>query len=99
MIKLFYAILFVKRHTNVQYKIEKLQREEIPDIPDVGTQGSYYKLEIIQFIIKYKILQLNEMVTSVTISYQNCIQVIVQYKILVINRNVNIHRSSISTFK
>lgn len=30
------AILFVKRHTNVQYKIEKLQREEIPDIPDVA---------------------------------------------------------------
>ncbi len=30
------AILFVKRHTNVQYKIEKLQREEIPDIPDIA---------------------------------------------------------------
>jgi ATP-dependent DNA helicase RecG len=30
------AILFVKRHTNVQFKIEKLQREEIPDIPDVA---------------------------------------------------------------
>ena len=30
------AILFVKRHTNVQYKIEGVQREEIPDIPDVA---------------------------------------------------------------
>jgi ATP-dependent DNA helicase RecG len=30
------AILFVKRHTNVQYKIEKLQREEITDIPDIA---------------------------------------------------------------
>jgi ATP-dependent DNA helicase RecG len=30
------AILFVKGHTNLQYKIEKLQREEIPDIPDVA---------------------------------------------------------------
>jgi len=26
----------VKRHTNVQYKIEKLQRQEIPDVPDVA---------------------------------------------------------------
>ena len=26
----------MKRHTNVQYRIEKLQREEIPDIPDVA---------------------------------------------------------------
>ncbi|MHC1755808.1 MAG: hypothetical protein AB9861_10355 [Methanosarcina sp.] len=30
------AILFVKRHANLQYKIEKLQREEIPYIPDVA---------------------------------------------------------------
>ncbi len=27
------AILFVKRHTNVRYKIESIQREEVPDIP------------------------------------------------------------------
>ncbi len=30
------AILFVKRHTNVEYRIEKIQREEIPDIPDIA---------------------------------------------------------------
>jgi len=28
------AVLFIKRHTNLEYKIEKLQREEIPDIPE-----------------------------------------------------------------
>ncbi|WP_407355490.1 ATP-binding protein [Methanolobus sp. WCC5] len=30
------AILFVKRHTNVEYRIEKIRREEIPDIPDIA---------------------------------------------------------------
>lgn len=30
------AILFVKRHTNVEYRIEKVRREEIPDIPDIA---------------------------------------------------------------
>jgi len=30
------AIMFVKRHTNLEYKIEKLRREEIPEIPDIA---------------------------------------------------------------
>jgi len=30
------AIMFVKRHTNIEYKIEKLRREEIPEIPDIA---------------------------------------------------------------
>ena len=30
------AIMFVKRHTNMEYKIEKLRREEIPEIPDIA---------------------------------------------------------------
>lgn len=30
------AILFIKRHTNVEYRIEKIRREEIPDIPDIA---------------------------------------------------------------
>lgn len=28
------AVLFIKRHTNLEYKIEKLRRVEIPDIPE-----------------------------------------------------------------
>ena len=30
------GIMFVKRHTNIEYKIEKLRREEIPEIPDIA---------------------------------------------------------------
>ncbi len=30
------AISFVKRHTNLEYKIEKLQREDIPEIPEIA---------------------------------------------------------------
>lgn len=30
------AVLFVQRHTNVEYVIEKLIRDEIPDIPEVA---------------------------------------------------------------
>ena len=30
------AVLFVKRHTNLEYRIEKLRREEIPDIPELA---------------------------------------------------------------
>jgi len=30
------AIMFVKRHTNIEYKIENLRREEIPEIPDIA---------------------------------------------------------------
>ena len=28
--------MFVKRHTNIEYKIENLRREEIPEIPDIA---------------------------------------------------------------
>ncbi|MBN2531781.1 MAG: hypothetical protein JXB88_02755 [Spirochaetales bacterium] len=34
------AILFVQRHTNLEYKIEHLQREEIPEIPEVALRES-----------------------------------------------------------
>lgn len=30
------AVMFVLRHTNLEYKIEKLRREEIPEIPEVA---------------------------------------------------------------
>lgn len=30
------AIMFVKRHINIEYKIENLRREEIPEIPDIA---------------------------------------------------------------
>ncbi|MFO7809855.1 MAG: helix-turn-helix domain-containing protein, partial [Candidatus Delongbacteria bacterium] len=30
------AIMFVQRHTNLEYKIEKLRREEIPEIPEIA---------------------------------------------------------------
>ena len=30
------AISFVKRHTNLEYKIERLQREDIPEIPEIA---------------------------------------------------------------
>jgi ATP-dependent DNA helicase RecG len=30
------AVLFVQRHTNVEYVIERLRRDEIPDIPEVA---------------------------------------------------------------
>jgi len=30
------AVMFVKRHTNIEYKIENLRREEIPEIPDIA---------------------------------------------------------------
>lgn len=30
------AVMFVMRHTNLEYKIEKLRREEIPEIPEVA---------------------------------------------------------------
>jgi ATP-dependent DNA helicase RecG len=30
------GIMFVKRHTNIEYKIENLRREEIPEIPDIA---------------------------------------------------------------
>ncbi len=30
------AILFVQRHTNLEYKIEHIQREEIPEIPEIA---------------------------------------------------------------
>ena len=30
------AVLFIKRHTNLEYRIEKLRREEIPDIPELA---------------------------------------------------------------
>lgn len=34
------AISFVKRHTNLEYKIERLQREEIPEIPEIALRES-----------------------------------------------------------
>lgn len=34
------SILFVQRHTNVEYVIEKLKRDEIPDIPEVALRES-----------------------------------------------------------
>jgi len=30
------AVMFVKRHTNIEYRIENLRREEIPEIPDIA---------------------------------------------------------------
>jgi len=30
------AVMFVKRHINIEYKIENLRREEIPEIPDIA---------------------------------------------------------------
>ena len=30
------GIMFVKRHTNIEYKIENIRREEIPEIPDIA---------------------------------------------------------------
>jgi ATP-dependent DNA helicase RecG len=34
------AILFVQRHTNLEYVIKKLKRDEIPDIPEVALRES-----------------------------------------------------------
>lgn len=34
------AVLFVQRHTNVEYVIKKLKRDEIPDIPEVAIRES-----------------------------------------------------------
>jgi ATP-dependent DNA helicase RecG len=39
------GIMFVKRHTNIEYKIENLRREEIPEIPSMT--GWKYPIQVV----------------------------------------------------
>ncbi len=43
------AISFVKRHTNLEYKIETLQREDIPEIPEISLR----EVIVMHFVINY----------------------------------------------